>query len=280
LPVLLPYLILALSKRRPKFRCNFKNGGEKMAESITRIETDDVAEMDYDETGLESVEVELPISQDTEVLQARILKEIRSWRNGLLMLGAISIFASGFLSAPWGVLLILVGLASFYFRSSAMLVIYAVTLAWASVGNLISGQVLWISFAIFQWFLAFRVFQRFFSFRRDEAALNEEIPDSSGLTPKRTAEIFPWAGGILGAFSVLGFVSIIVVDLFLMIVYGYHTLPRFMTFAERLVVNLGGLAFATGLASVLCKYPKKPVAIAGMVAGVLPLLTELILKFK
>jgi hypothetical protein len=229
-------------------------------------------------TEFASVRIEAPNPTSMVVFQSTILKEIRSWAISLLILGILSIFASGFLSAPWGILLIFVGLASFYFRSSAMLVVYAVTLAWAGISNAISGQALWIAFAIFQWFLVVRVFQKFLSFRRVEVNSAAEESGPSGLTPKRTTSIFPWAAGALGAFSLMGLIGIFIAIIIQVIFIRNQAVPGFLNFIESLVVNCGVLGFAVGLASVLCKYPRRAVAIVGMVTGVLTLLVEIILK--
>ena len=71
---------------------------------------------------------------------AVMVKEIRSWSYWLLGLGALHLVASGFLDAPWGILLLAVGLVSFVFQEAAMFVIYGVTLAWAATSNVTGGQ--------------------------------------------------------------------------------------------------------------------------------------------
>lgn len=227
----------------------------------------------------EGAKIEIPASTYPTVLPSTILKEIRSWAVTLLILGALSIFASGVLSAPWGVMLIIVGLASFYFRSSAVMVVYGVTLAWAGVTNLISGQGFWIGFAILQGYLVFRVFQKFISFRQAELSLGEQDSDPNGLTPKRSANVFPWVSGLLGFFSLLGFVGIFVGMVIFIVVTKSQVVPQFVIFLEGLIVNFGVLGFAVGLASILSKHPRKIVAIVGMVTGVLTLLIEFILRF-
>ena len=218
-------------------------------------------------------------STHPKVFHSTILKEIRSWAISLLILGIISFFASGFLSAPWGILLIIVGLASFYFRSSAMLVVYAVTLAWAGISNLSSGQVIWIGFAILQWFLAFQIIKKFISFRKAEESPVDEEFGPSGLTPERSASIFPWAAGASGILSLLGFIGIFVGVIIQSYILKNQATPEFWGFIEGLVVNLGVLGFAIGLASILCKHQKKAVAIVGMVTGILTLIIETIFKF-
>jgi hypothetical protein len=234
--------------------------------------------VDNDITEFEGVKIESSAVTKPVVFHGTILKEIRSWATTLLVLGVISLFASNFLSAPWGLLLIVVGLASFYFRSSAMMVIYAVTLAWAGISNALSGGVLWIGFAILQLFLVVRVFQKFISFRQAETNTIEDI-DSSGLTPKRSATIFPWAAIVLGSVSLLGFVGLLVGVVVASIMSGKGITSVYLSFLESLVVEMGILGFALGLASVLSRYSKKALAIIGMITGILPPLLEIIFRF-
>lgn len=157
------------------------------------------------QSGTQSGGVETtPAVEDMAELQARVLKEVRSWGFWLLGVGAVHLVISGFLNAAWGILLILVGLASFYFRTAAMLVIYGVTLGWAAISNLSSGQSGWMAFALFQGFLAVRVFWQFLRFRRAEAesrlASIAETPESEA-TVERAARIFPWVGCAFGGVS-------------------------------------------------------------------------------
>ncbi len=235
--------------------------------------------MNHQGTEFEGAKVEAPSSPAVTVFQSTILKEIRSWAITLLILGALHIVATDSFSAPWGILLILVGLASFYFRTSAMMVVYAVTLAWAGLSNITSGQGVWIGFALLQWFLVFRVFQKFLSFRQVEANSVMEETNSSGLTPKRSAGILPWVAGALGTLSLLGLVGVFVMAILLVAFSGNQSVPPFLIFIEGLIVNCGVLGFAVGLASVLCKYPRKVLSITGMVTGLLTLLIETILRF-
>jgi hypothetical protein len=229
-------------------------------------------------TQFEGAKIEAVKPAPAPVFPGTILKEIRSWAFTLLVLGGLHIGASGFLSAPWGILLILVGLASFYFRSSAMLVIYAVTLIWAGISNLTSGQAIWIGGAFIQWYLALRIFRTFVRFQETETKVAAES-NSNELTPRRVAAVFPWAATLLGVLSFLGLIGIFAIVIVLVAVSGSSTVPSYFGFIEGLVVNAGVLGFAVGLASLLCRHPGKGLAIAGMVTGVLTLLIELVLRF-
>lgn len=217
-------------------------------------------------------------SQGLSHLHEAIRKEIRSWGVTLLIFGVLHIIASGLLSAPFGVMLLVVGLASFYFRSASMLVVYAVTLAWAGVSNLMTGEWIWIGFAVMQGFFCFRILRRFSRFRQAEQALEaKDDVAASGLTPERTAKIFPWLGFFLGGLSLVAFVGAFGSAIVYAIVSESETLPAVLNLVEGLAVSSGILGFALGLASVLCRYRWKIVAILGMVAGLLTLLIELAL---
>ncbi|MBM3134576.1 MAG: hypothetical protein FJZ89_04670 [Chloroflexi bacterium] len=219
------------------------------------------------------------VAEATAATYAQMLREIRSWGLWLLALGAIHLVASGFLSSPWGILLLVVGLASFYFREAAMFVIYGVTLSWAAISNLLSGEVTWLFFALIQLFFAFQTFRQFLRFRRTqaEAAILGEEALGSSLMPERAARVFPWTGCILGALALVGVVAFIV---WVVILFGFMeaaALPDFADWLIGLVVNVGVLGLAVSLASLLSGHRYKPLAILGIVASSLVLLAWLAL---
>ncbi|HET7087498.1 MAG TPA: hypothetical protein VFL17_02495 [Anaerolineae bacterium] len=211
-------------------------------------------------------------------MSALMLRETRSWGIWLLGLGAVHLVASGFLSAPWGILLLTVGLASFYFRGASMFIVYGVTLAWAAINNLLARESGWAIFALFQFFLAFQVFRQFFHFRqaeREYATLRVQEALPSPLIPERAVRAFPWAGCVLGALSLAGLVTSIVMVIVLVAFAQVTELPGFVGLIEGLAVDLGVLGLAVGLASVLSGYPYKVLAWLGIVASALVLLIEI-----
>jgi hypothetical protein len=207
-----------------------------------------------------------------------MLREIRSWAFWMLGLGALHMIVSRTFSTPWGILLIVVGLASFYFRDAAMFVVYAVTLAWAGLSNLLSATAGWQVFALFQLFLVYVVFQQFLRFRRAQIEqslkLQAEHPDQAPL-PDRCARIFPWAGLVLGSVSLTGLVLVFFGAFFLAAMTRNASLPRWVTFVEGLVVDGAVLGFAVGLGAWLSGCQRKIVAIVGCVLSALTLLIEL-----
>ena len=214
---------------------------------------------------------------------AAMLQEIRSWGLWSLGLGALHLVTSGFLSAPWGILLIIVGLGSFYFRSASMFVVYAVTLGWAAFSNLISFEIGWVGFALYQFFLAFRVFQQYRLFRDIEGEYSVHVvnkADSDQVLPNPAYRFFPWLGSLFGCSSIIVFVMIVLIVFVLAIASeGQADIPDYFVFLEGLAVNFGILGASIGLASLLSRYHRKPLAIIGLISGVLTVLLEMALIY-
>ncbi len=198
---------------------------------------------------------------------AKMLKEVRSWGLWLLVIGVLSLVLSG-LSGSWGVVLLIVGLASFVFRETPMFAVYGIILAWAALGNLLSGQAGWIIFAVFQVFLAFTTLRKYTQFRQAEKALGD-LPG-----PHRARRAFPQIGCALGALALSGLVIIFATVVFLSIA-GTTDLPGFFVWLESLVTGLAVLGLATAVASLLSGYRHKLLAVLGIVASSLTLLVEL-----
>jgi len=233
---------------------------------------------------IQASEVKTDVANEASLKDyALMLKEIRSWGFWLLGLGALHVITSGFLSAPWGIMLIVVGLASFYFRNASMFIVYAVTLAWAGVSNLIGGGTGWVVLAFFQMFLAFSVFRKYRRFRDVEgnyAKLATEGITPEPLSTERAARFFPWLGALLSCSSLLGLVLVFVIAIVLAVVNeDAASIPEYLYFIEGLVVDFGVLGFAIGLASLLSRYRLKGLAITAIVAGVLTVAIELVFLF-
>jgi hypothetical protein len=219
-----------------------------------------------------------------EQLHAVMLKEIRSWRWWLLGTGAVSLVASAFLSASWGVLLIAVGLASFLFKDAAMFVVFGVTMAWAAVTNTIAGiggqEWGWVIFGILQVYLAVRVFMNYVRFKRAQADW-VAMAGESGASRPGTAGIdqaFPVVGCALGALALFGVVAFFIA---LVVVFGMleaKEAPRAFGFGLELVVDVGVLAFAVSLASLLSRFRLKVLSILGVVGSAAVLVLYLLMS--
>ncbi len=241
---------------------------------------------------LNPLEVSETINSETEKHQADdqilmnhavMLKEIRSWGLWSLGLGAVHIFTSGFLSAPWGILLLIVGLASFYFQTASMFVIYATTLAWVALSNFASFQIGWVAFAAFQLILSFNVFKQYRQFRNVEAEYLKTIMENSALDKsslKRASLIFPWTGSIVGCSTIVGMFFIFLYIAWV-VISGNSTdashipVPNYIAFIKDLLVNFGVISFALGLASLLSQYRLKALAVIAMAAGIITVVIDI-----
>ncbi|MGD8626828.1 MAG: hypothetical protein PVJ34_19985 [Anaerolineae bacterium] len=209
-------------------------------------------------------------------LHEEMASQTGSWGRWLLLFGVINLVASSFLSAPYGILLLVVGLASFVFREMSMFVIYGVTLGWAALSNALSAEAGWIIFALFQVYLAFNIFRRFFHYRREmETYADTEVMSSPSR--QRAARIFPWAGFILGGAALSGVVLLVIGMFALAIVSVGEDLPGYFVFVAGLVVDVAILGTAVCLASLLSRYKNKIPAILGLVGSLLVLVLWLVL---
>ncbi len=186
-----------------------------------------------------------------------------------------SIIASSTFSPTWGIALIIIGLASFYFREAAMFVIYGVTMSWVAISNLLSGGLsTWLILGLLQIFWAYRLFRQFFAFKKAQAAL--AVSDSnSPITPdsSRAARFFPWSGFILGGLSIIGFGSVFII-IFVMALAGItqSSLPGLLESASVIMAILG---IAVSLSSLLSDFQYKVFAAFGLATGAVVVLAEL-----
>ena len=219
----------------------------------------------------------IPIIQldPAEEAHESVLKEIRSWGQWLLALGAIHLIASGTLSAAWGVILVLVGLGSFLFHDAAMFVVYGTTLAWVAFTNASGGPGPWLVFALLQFYVAFRVFQQFFRFRRTEAEYAALQAERDLATPpvQRTAQTFPWLGCLLAVVATGGLVLLMLT----LIVLGPEEVPAIVDPLFEALVDLGVVGFAVSLASLLSGFRNRFLATLGVALGGLVLLGGVLL---
>jgi hypothetical protein len=217
---------------------------------------------------------------DSLTSQTAMLKQIRSWGIWSLILGTAHILASGFFSASWGILLLMIGLASFAFRTASMFIVYFVILAWVAFNNILSGASGWMIFAMLQLYFAVSVFLQFRRFRQMELRLDqteEDNADVKALTLERSKLFFPWISPIFSCSSMLGIVFLFVVGI---VIGATHTTwIKYWAFAVDLMMNLGVLGFAVGLASLLSRYHPKLLAIIGMIVGLLIMILDIALFF-
>ncbi len=203
-----------------------------------------------------------------------MLKEIRTSAFWLIGVGVVSIVASGFLSAAWGILLVVVGLASFFIKDAALFVVYGVTLAWAAISNALGGihgqGWGWAAFSLLQIYLVIRVFRDYRGFRRVQSEW-QGMPhpdDQAAAAPSRVVRAFPAVGCLLGALALVGVVILFVA---LLDVVGWLEVEEVGP-ALDFVINLAVLGLAVSLAGLLARYRPKVLAVLGIIANSIVLL--------
>ena len=239
--------------------------------------------MDSLQTNQALVDYEKERSAEQEIEQARLQhkvdecsleygkmkKDIRSWARWLIGIGIVSLALSFLLDPTWGLMLIIVGFASFYFCESAIFVIYGSILAWAAISNLVAGPA-WAVFALVQAFIAFKVFRQFGKWRRVEKTYvyHHRMGRISGPpAPERGARIFPWLGAALSVASLGTLLGVIGGAAVSPAVEEDVTVMTGLDWAAVFAVNLGVLGLALGIASLLCGYRQKAPSVAGVVIG-------------
>ncbi|MDI6772928.1 MAG: hypothetical protein QME77_10135 [bacterium] len=206
----------------------------------------------------------------------RMRQSIRSWGIALLVLGAIHFIGRGFLSTSWGALLILVALASFYFREAAMFVVYATSLAWAAIGNLLGGTTGWSLFALVQLFLSFQTFKEFRAFRAIQAAFEQLSPEETQgeQATRRAARFFPWGSLLLGLMASGGSVIFLGTLVYAMM-QGAAEVPQGAGGRLAFILDLGVLGVAVGLGSLLSGFRGKTISGIGIATSLVPMLLVL-----
>lgn len=215
---------------------------------------------------------EISTQANNDILK-KMSQEINKWRFFLILLGIIQLATSGFLSNTWGILLIIVGLSSFYYNSASMFVVYGTTLGWASISNAFSGSGGWLAFSLLQIYFAFQTFRQYFLYKNAYRELIEHT-ESSKLIDK-AEKSFPWVSFGTGLLSFAGMI-IVFLSIVILVGTGNEDLFSIVDFTEGLVIDIALIGFATGLAAVLSSYEHKLFSIIGMVAGALVLIFEIV----
>jgi hypothetical protein len=216
-------------------------------------------------------------TEDPEIVRSVIARETRGWGTGLLVLGVMQLTGMRDLDPTWGVLLIVVGAASFLFRSATMLPVYGVLLCWAMISNLSTGNWYWMAFGVLQAFLAFRTFQGFRLLRRATSRLDIGLGADLPVRSDRAAGVFPFAGC---AFTIAAFVGIVGLIVGAGIWYAVNEQgpsEQILGTAMGFFADLACLGLALAVAALLARYRFRAVstlAVAGgalLLAGVLAL---------
>ena len=212
--------------------------------------------------------------------QAAMLKDMRSWAWWLLGFGLLNLFIAGTNGIGWAWLLFMVGAASFIFKDAVMYVLYSVTLAWAGISNLISGQSGWIFFSFLQFYMAYQTFRSYTRFQKlqDDIAQAQVVEAAPAKAKWLTApKIFPWLGGLLGIGALAGLVLTFGILVVIGVMSAREPSDTLMILAWQFVVNAGVLGMAVSLGALLARYRYKAASIFGVIGSCLVLIIWLIL---
>lgn len=218
-----------------------------------------------------------PKTEPNSQIYARMQREIRFYGVVILVWGSLILLFGRGLNAIWGIALLLVGLVSFYFRETAILVVYGVALVWASFSDVfgLDGRCC-MGIVLFQIVMTAQIFRQYHRFRSalvNQAAFHD-LETSGALGPTRAARIFPWAGGTLGVLTLGGLVA--AVGLFFVAALAKDAIwTTLFNATVQFAVNLSVLALAVSLAALLSGFRYKLVSACGLVAGALVLLAYL-----
>ena len=216
-------------------------------------------------------------TSDPEIVRSVIARETRGWGTGLLVLGIMQLTGMRDLDPTWGVLLIVVGAASFLFRSAAMLPVYGVLLAWAMISNLSTGNWYWMAFGMLQAFLTFRTFQGFLLLRRATSRLDIGLGAVLPARSDRAAGVFPFAGCAFTAAAFIGIVGLIVGGGVWYALNEQELSDQAVGTAAVFLADLASLGVALAVAALLARYRFRAVSILAVVGGTLLLVGMLAL---
>jgi len=212
------------------------------------------------------------ITEDEKILAGSdTVKQVRSWGRWSLGWGVINLIFSG-LSNPFGLLLLVIGVASFYFGSASMFIVYGVVFLYAALSNLLVGDVIAYFFSIVLTISAVQAFRSYSRYRPVEMMIissdeQTETAESHRTGVIRSRRIFPWSALLFALASLLGFFISIFMSIIWFLVTGSEETPDLFLFFGAVSIQFGVLAFSLGLASVLSGYRYKALSIISMLGG-------------
>jgi len=203
-------------------------------------------------------------------------RSIRTW--GWWLVGW-TIFSALDLNIPWATVLAIVGFMSFYFYdTSAMFLVYAGTLLWAAVWNLlVGGDSVWVFVGLIQVLstvFAYREYRKYRNAKANhEVELLSQAPSVSSFSSRESH--MAWLSLLLGAIGLVGLCSLIPVSLVL-----YSQAPDDPAYpiysALAMTWELGALGISVGIAASFTGRGPKAAAAVGIALGVLSALMLII----
>ncbi len=218
--------------------------------------------------------------------RATMAKEVSSYGKWSLGWGAVNLVFSG-LSSPFGLVLLVLGLASFYFNLASMFIVYGIVFLWAAISNLFVGGGLASFFTIVLALSAVQAFRNYARYRPVETALltgddgaeiaEADTGDSGPRVSARTAQILPWSSFLIAIASLGGLLTSFVIGSIWLVATGNEELPALIFFVAAASLQFGILALSLGVASILSGYRYKVLSAIGILGGTVALVIELVL---
>ena len=187
-----------------------------------------------------------------------IVWTVRSQAKWLLGWGIANLVLS-FLNSPFGIVLIITGLASYYFGTASMLLVQTVIFLWAAVSNLFVGEALATFFSVIfviASIQSIRQYRRFRSVESKQPAIGE-----------RATRILPVSAFLVASIAWAGYATAFVFNMARFMATGEEELPSILYLIVGLFLELGALALAMGLASVLAGYRYTALSVLGILGG-------------
>jgi len=212
--------------------------------------------------------------------QAIMLKDMRSWAWWLVGLGVLHLFIAGVNGIGWAGLLFMVAAGSFVLKDAVMYVLYTVTLVWAGISNLVSGQSGWMFFSFLQFYMAyqtFRSYKRFQKLQDDIIHIQMAEIEPAERTWFVAPKVFPWLGGMLGIGALAGLVLVVGAIVAISVTSAQEPSDTLLILAVEIIVNAAVLGVAVSLGALLARYRYKAASIFGLISSCLVLIIWLML---
>jgi hypothetical protein len=203
-----------------------------------------------------------------------MLPALKKWGIWFLGLGIVHLISPLSLSIPGGIVMVLIGLASFILKSPAMFVVFAASIGLSAVMNLTSGGLDWGVFGLIQIYMTIRTLGEFRQYRDIQSAdrdLSSEVVDVPRIRVGHE-KAFPWlsvAFGSIAFFSMIAFWASAFIGALL-----DPTLADQPNLLDTLLVGLigsqmvaGELAISFGVASLAAKHRLRALSGIAIVLG-------------
>ena len=202
--------------------------------------------------------------------QPMLQRRLRIFGAVLLAWGVIHFIGYPALSLAWGAILAIAGAAAFVFSEPSLFIVYAVTLLWAALANLLTGQALGVVNAAVQVFLTFSALRNYRTGR------SVQVGADSAPEAGRAARVFPWASLVLGVASIAGSLALLLAGY---LVLGFTESAGLSRGYEALfqgVADLGSLGLGAGIAGLVSGYPRRTLVAVGVATSALVLLSQIV----